>query len=86
MADVIYSYLVFFYWLSGAAIAISVVLAIEVISLRRAVRAIDVKVDESLKDIHLIKRRLEKVKIGDMGKEDIEVIASKFQRKGGEVK
>jgi len=82
MVDVVYSYLVFFYWLSGIAIAISLLLAVEVIALRREVGRINKKVEEGLKDISLIKRRLEKLKIGDVKKEEIEEMASKLQRSG----
>jgi hypothetical protein len=54
-----YTYLVFFYWLSGATTTLAIILFFEILKLRRQVNRIEHKIDTSTVEISVIKKRLE---------------------------
>lgn len=80
MANV-FDYLVFFYWLSGAAITISLILTAEVLILRKDIKKIKIALEENAKDIKTIKKRLEKIKIGEIEREEIREFSSRVGKR-----
>lgn len=81
MADP-YSYLVFFYWLSGATTTLAVILFFEILRLRRQVGRIEAKVETSSAEISVIKKRLERLHIhGDLDSGDVKAISDKMMSK-----